>query len=108
MTARLDDAGNLMYLRNPLWNADLGWTTIAAGVKNTVLLFYHASSAQGATGTLDANGNYVHLMLHTGFSPGRTQKPVAQSKVKTPIKPDVCSPIEAYDCAAGAAGSLAI
>jgi Bacterial Ig domain len=72
MTARLDDAGNLTYLRNPLWDADLGWTTIAAGVKNTVLLFYHAPSAQGATGTLDANGNYVHLMLHTGFSPGWT------------------------------------
>lgn len=72
MTGRLGDAGSFTYLRNPLFENDLGWTNIAAGVRNTILLFYHAPSALGATGKLDANGNYVHLMNHTGFSPGWT------------------------------------
>jgi hypothetical protein len=72
MSARLDDAGNLTSLHNPLWNADLGWTAIAAGVKNSTLLFYHAPSGTVATGTLDANGNYVHLTNLTGFSTGWT------------------------------------
>jgi hypothetical protein len=73
MSARLDDAGTLTYLRNPLWNADLAWTAIAAGVKNSVLLFYHVPSGTVATGTLDANGNYVHLKNLSGFSLGWTQ-----------------------------------
>ena len=72
MSARLDDYGNLTYLRNPLWDADLAWTTIAAGVKNNVLLFYHSPSGTVATGTLDADGNYVHLTNLTGFSTGWT------------------------------------
>jgi len=72
MSARLDDAGNFKYLHNPLWSADLGWTIIAAGVKNSTLLFYHAPSGTVATGTLDANGNYVHLANLSGFSLGWT------------------------------------
>jgi hypothetical protein len=72
MSARLDDTGTLTYLRNPLWNADLAWTSISAGVKANVLLFYHAPSGTVATGTLDANGNYVHLKNLGGFSPGWT------------------------------------
>lgn len=72
MTGRLGDAGSFTYLRNPLFESDLGWTNIAAGVRNTILLFYHAPSALGATGRLDADGNYVHLMNDTGFSPGWT------------------------------------
>ena len=72
MTGRLGDAGSLTYLRNPLWEADLGWTNIAAGVRNTILLFYQAPSGTAATGTLDANGTYVHLTNHTGFSTGWT------------------------------------
>jgi hypothetical protein len=72
MSARLDDGGNFTYLTNPLWNADLGWTTIAAGVKNSTLFFYHAPSGTVAAGKLDANGNYVHLSTLGGFSLGWT------------------------------------
>ena len=72
MSARLNDDGSITTLKNPLWSADLGWTTIAAGVKNNTLLFYHSPSGTVATRTLDASGNYVHLLNHTGFSPGWT------------------------------------
>jgi hypothetical protein len=71
MSARVDDAGNFTFLHNPLWNADLGWTTIAAGVKNSTLVFYHAPSGTGVAGTLNENGDYVHLTT-LSFSTGWT------------------------------------
>ena len=73
MSAKLDDVGNLTVLNPQLFAADLAWTSIVGGMKNNVFLFYHSPTGTGATGSLDVNGNYVHLFTHNGFSTGWTQ-----------------------------------